>query len=197
MTFAQDSGGDDSTRELLRMFRAWGRAQADPSIRSRYRIIEHNLGRIFREPNNTALRSFLARNVAELGCLQTSSPHLFSRVPATRKLLRKSSGPESQATRREPRGALCRDWLSAIDELVAGYMPPHRRDDIKQGARLLMLEGAVSDPKSAVTKASKRYDQLHGTRRLRSFDAPVWGDSAITLHDKIAAPEYSEGEEDE
>jgi hypothetical protein len=178
----------DAIRQIRRPLRSWGRGQPDPFIRNRCNIVIANLDRVIQEPGNTRLQIILACNVGELEELIRTSPHLITRGPAVREARRRISRSKSEVARPK--------WVAAINSIVAGFMPPDRRDDIKQGACLLMLEGATSDPRSAVKEASTHYNRLHGTWRNRSFDAPIWGTDGWTRHDVMASQD-TEGEDDE
>jgi hypothetical protein len=187
MTSVQAARDEDPIRQLRR----WGRAQSDPSIRSRYRIIEHIFARITREPDNGTLPSLLARSVADLEAFIRSSPHLTTPLPAASKARpRRKSKPIGN-----PAG-VC-DWI-AINALVPRGMPDP--DEVQQAAYLALLDGTAPDPKTAVGQAIKAYNHDHNKWRDSSIYAPANGFDGPTHLDKIASEDPRteiEGERDE
>jgi hypothetical protein len=164
--------------DLIRQLRRWGRAQSDPSIRSRYRIIEHIFARMAREPENGTLPSLLGRSVADLEAFIRSFPHLITPAPAARK-------PRPR-TKSKPIGnpaGVC-DWI-AINALVPRGMPD--RDEVQQDAYLAMLDGTAPDRKTAVGKAIKAYNHDHNKWRDSSIYAPARGFDGPTHLETIVA----------
>lgn len=185
MPSAQGARDEDPIRQLRR----WGRAQSNPSIRNRYRIIEYNLGRLVREPANDAVRNLIARNVSEMEELIRSSPSLVT--PVARK-----ARPRGKPKPIENPAGVC-DWI-AINALVPRGMPD--RDEVQQAAYLAMLDGTAPDRKTAVGKAIKAYNQIHNKWRDSSIYAPANGFDGPTHLDRISFEKHRteiEGEHDE
>jgi hypothetical protein len=157
--------------------------------------------RYFRSPANARLQSILACNVAELEGLARNSP----RFPAVREGRRSTKKRQSDvAVHHNLSGVACSplsenraracEWIPAINAIVPRGMPDHRRDDIKQGTFLLMLDGTAPDPRSAVREATRRYYKIHNKWRTCSLDTPIRGNDGLTYHDVM---EDTEGEDDE
>jgi hypothetical protein len=77
-------------------------------------------------------------------------------------------------------------WQEAAKAVPSG-LEPDVRDDLISDMVVMMIEGEATDMKAAFRLARTRYNQMMGTFRERSLDAPIAGTEGLTMLDKLAS----------
>lgn len=77
-------------------------------------------------------------------------------------------------------------WQEAAKAVPSG-LEPDVRDDLISDMVVMTIEGEATDMKAAFRLARTRYNQMIGTFRERSLDAPIAGTEGLTILDKLAS----------